>query len=217
MNYEYICAGNLIYDSKGMKDPYYGLRVEENSTLILNDVVVTSGDGCVFSYGENTTVEINDCELTSEYYAVYHNGSCAPTNITIRNTKILNGGVYVSNQAAKEKQQLTIENSTIYGDTAVELKHTNATIKNSTLVGTATSKGSVENGNGGCTDGYALAITSNSAGEKASGEVVVTNCKFYSGEIGETPNGYYFVFSLEEGSSVKIDDESVNNFKSYGE
>lgn len=26
MNYEYICAGNLIYDSKGMKDPYYGCQ-----------------------------------------------------------------------------------------------------------------------------------------------------------------------------------------------
>ena len=55
-----------------MDKPYYGLLVKENSTLILNGIKLTSGDGGIFSQGKNPTVEINNCELSAEYYAVYH-------------------------------------------------------------------------------------------------------------------------------------------------
>ena len=200
-----------------MDKPYYGLLVKENSTLKLNDIKLTSGDGGIFSQGKNPTVEIDNCELSTEYYAVYHNGSYAPADITIRNTKIFKGGVYVSNSSGRELQTLTIDNSVIYGATAVEIKHTNATITGSTLVGTTTPTGSGANGNGGCTEGYSFAVTTNGVNDKATGTVKVTGCKFYNADIAEEPNGYYFVYELAEGASVTIDGNKVNNFNSYGE
>ena len=171
----------------------------------------------IFSQGKNPTVEIDSCELSAEYYAVYHNGSYAPANITIRNTKILKGGVYVSNSSGRELQTLTIEKSVIYGQTAVEIKHTNATITDSTLVGTTTPTGSGANNNGGCTEGYSLAVTTNGVNDKATGIVTVNKCKFYNKDVTGEPNGYYFVYKLADGASVTIDDNKVNNFNSYGE
>ena len=199
-----------------MDNPYYGLLVKEGSTLLLKDLNVTSGDSCVFSQGRNTKVVVEDCTLSSVYYAVYHNGSFAPADITIRNTEILSGGVYVSNSAGREKQQLTIENSTIYGPTAVEMKHTNAVITDSVLVGTSVPTGSGANNNGGCTEGYALAVTGNGVDDLGTGTVTVTNCKFYNGTAAGEPNGYTFVYKLAEGASVTIDGESVNDYNSYG-
>ena len=198
-----------------MTNPYYGLLVKEGSTLILKDLDVTSGDSCVFSHGKNTKVVVEGCTLSSVYYAVYHNGSYAPADITIRNTEIRSGGVYVSNSANREMQKLTIENSTIYGPTAVEIKHTNATITDSVLVGTSTPTGSGANNNGGCTEGYALAVTSNGETDLATGTITVTNCKFYNGTVSGEPNGYIFVYKLGEGASVTIDGESVDDYNSY--
>ena len=222
-------TGNLVQVTNGakltlengtinMNNPYYGLTVRDDSTLILNGIKLTSGDGGIFSHGKNTTVEIDNCELSTEYYAVYHNGSYAPANITIRNnTRILKGGVYVSNSSGRELQTLTIDNSVIYGATAVEIKHTNATITDSKLIGTTTPTGSGANGNGGCTEGYSLAVTTNGVDDKATGTVKVTGCKFYNADIAEEPNGYYFVYKLADGASVTIDGKKVNNFNSYGE
>ncbi len=219
-------AGALVYARNGadvtlqngtinMDNPYYGLLVNENSSLTVKGVTVNSGDSVIFSNGKNINVVVEDCTLSAQYYAVYHNGSYAPANVTIRNSTILSGGVYVSNSAGREKQTLTIENSTIYGPTAVEMKHTNATITNSTLVGTVAPTGSGSNNNGGCTAGYAFAVTGNGVNDLATGTVVVTDCKFFSEAITDEPNGYYFVYKLAEGSSVTIDGTSVNDFNSY--
>ena len=219
-------AGALVYARNGadvtlqngtinMDNPYYGLLVNENSSLTVKSVTVNSGDSVIFSNGKNINVVVEDSTLSAQYYAVYHNGSYAPANVTIRNSTILSGGVYVSNSAGREKQTLTIENSTIYGPTAVEMKHTNATITNSTLVGTVAPTGSGSNNNGGCTAGYAFAVTGNGVNDLATGTVVVTDCKFFSEAITDEPNGYYFVYKLAEGSSVTIDGTSVDNFNSY--
>ena len=198
-----------------MDNPYYGLVVASNSTLRLEQVTVNSGDGCVFSQGRNTTVEVIGCTLSSAYYAVYHNGSYAPADITIRDTEIRSGGVYVSNSAGRERQKLTVEDSVICGPTAIEIKHTDATIINSKLIGTATPTGSGSNNNGGCTEGYALAVTGNGVEDLATGTVVVSGCEFYSGAIGSGSNGYYFVYKLAEGASVTINGQTVNDFNSY--
>ena len=219
-------AGALVYARNGadvtlqngtinMDNPYYGLLVNENSSLTVKGVTVNSGDSVIFSNGKNINVVVEDSTLSAQYYAVYHNGSYAPANVTIRNSTILSGGVYVSNSAGREKQTLTIENSTIYGPTAVEMKHTNATITNSTLVGTVAPTGSGSNNNGGCTAGYAFAVTGNGVNDLATGTVVVTDCKFFSEAITDEPNGYYFVYKLAEGSSVTIDGTSVDDFNSY--
>ena len=176
----------------------------------------------VFGAAANATVTIKNCDIKSNYFGVYQNGSTGGNTFVIENTTITDIypeglGVYISNTADNTKQDLTITNSTITGDSAVEMKHTNATITDSTLVGRATPTASGSNNNGTCSVGYALAATTNGVNELVTGTVNVSGCKFYSGTTTEgDSNGYVFVYKVAEGSSVTIDGNVVSDYNTYG-
>ena len=192
---------------------YSGVR------LCFDNVKITSAGPGVCGYHESEkTIEILNSEINSDYFGVYQNGSWGGNTFKISGTKISDTsgiGVYISNSVNNEKQNLTIDNCTISGPTAVEFKHTNATITHSTLIGTATPTGSGENGNGSCTEGYALAVTTNGANDKVTGTVNVTNTKFYSGTAEGEPNGYVFVYQVADGASVTIDGTALSNYNAY--
>lgn len=195
--------------------PYYGFYVLDTAKLTLDSVVASSNDTLVFGAGQETIV-IRNCDLTTSY-PIYHNGSTSPATLSIFDSYI-KGGVYCSNASlpGRERQTLTIENSTIEGPTAVEFKHTDATITNCTLVGTDTPTDSGSNNNGSCTSGYAVAVTTNAVDDYVTGNVVIDNCKVYSGSVGEEENGYYFVYRVADGFSVTIDGEEVSDYNTYG-
>ena len=179
----------------------------------------TNGIG-VFGYSTNCTIEIKDSEINSNYIGVCQNGSRGGNTYTITGTTITDTygvGVYISNSVGNTKQNLTITNCTISGPSGVEMKHTNATITNSTLIGTATPTASGSNNNGTCTDGYALAVTTNGVNDHVTGTVAVSGCKFYSGTTTEgESNGYVFVYKVADSSSVTIDGKVVTDYNTYG-
>lgn len=180
------------------------------------------------SENANNEVTIDNCDIESgTYYAVYQNGSESPCEITIKGSTIV-GGVYISNAstAGREKQTLTIENCTILGGdsasavgTALEIKHTNATITNTTLIGVG-EIGTREEGSGGCSNGYALAVTSNRSDDYTTGEVVLTDCTllYKATAESETSEGSVFVFTIAEGdgNSVMINGTPATETGSYG-
>ena len=190
-----------------------------NNNLTLQDVTIDSKYIGVWSDCAGNTVEIENCVINSNYIGVYQNGSHGGNTFTIKNTNITDTfglGVYISNNVNNAKQTLTIEGCTISGPSAVEMKHTNATITKSTLIGTATPTASGENGNGSCTAGYALAVTTNGANDFVTGKVSVSNTKFYSGTTTEgEPNGYVFVYQVADGASVSVDGRQYSNYNTY--
>lgn len=194
--------------------PYYGFYIKDNAKFTLSHVVANSNDCLVFGAGQETII-IDECTLTSAY-PIYHNGSTSPSTMKITNSYI-DGGIYVSNASTpgRERQTLIIDGCTIIGMTAVELKHTDATITNSTLVGTSVPTGSGSNNNGSCTSGYAVAVTTNGVDDYVTGNVTIDKCKVYNGSISEEQNGYYFVFTVAEGFSVIIDGQEVSDYNSY--
>ncbi len=207
------CAGIFVF---GDANPGNACK------LTMRNVTVNSNNLGVFSQGANNEITLDGCEINSAYFGVYQNGSNSPSvfNITSSTIKDTAGaGIYISNSSAdgREKQTLNITNSTVIGPTAVEIKHTNATITGSTLIGTATPTGSGTNNNGSCTAGYALAVTTNGTEDYVTGTVTVSDCKFYNGETSEgVPNGYCFVYTVADGSSVTIDGEAVSDYNTYG-
>ena len=210
---------NLTNSSAGIF-VYGGETPDDGCKLTMKQVNVTSSNIGVFSQEPNNTIVVEDCNIQAgDSFAVYQNGSTSPVDITLKNSIISSEvtAVYVSNSVNNPaKQSLTIENCTIKGSSAVEIKHTNATITGSTLVGTATPTGSGENGNGSCTAGYALAVTTNGASDLVTGTVQVNDCKFYNGDTTQgEPNGYCFVYTVAEGSSVTIDGEAVTDYNTY--
>ena len=157
--------------------PYFGIIVAQGSSLTMKNVRVVSTDAGVFSQGSNNTVVIENSYIEAAYSAVYHNGSYAPANITIRNSEIVSNGdvgIYVSNSAGREKQTLTVENSTVKGTSAIEFKHTNASITGCTLIATNEAAYTTNN-NGSTSTGYCVAVTSNGTNDVTTGSVTLSN------------------------------------------
>ena len=128
----------------------------------------------VFVQGPRNTVVIDDAHIESNYWTLYQNGSYGGSSFYIENSTLEDkseggAGIYISNSlknsndSAQGMQTLTIINSTIKGNTAVEVKFTDVNIsgENTELIATGEVQEPHLNNNGSVTAGYALAITHN--------------------------------------------------------
>lgn len=216
---------NMVNDEAG-GSVYWGIRVHVTGSLAMSKVTVKSEDSPLFmsavSAGGKIYLTLDECHIEGVYSAVYMNGSTSPAEITINNSTIVSKdvGIYVSNSVnTRNRQKLTITDSTVTGTTAIEVKHTDATITGCTLISTAAEQKSQINGNGSCTEGFAFAVAGNNASDKTTGTVVVSGCKFYNGKPSSTDaeeNGFYFVFTTAEGASVTVDGEAADETAVYG-
>lgn len=192
---------------------------EGNNTAVLKGCTINGGTYGLGGYGGNNNVTIENCEiLNSTGCGVYQSGAGHACNYTIKNTTISNTsgvGVYISNSVDGARQTLVMDNCTVTGLTAVEIKHTDATLTGCTLVASSAELTAKVEGNGSCTTGYAFATTSNGETENATGMVTLTDCKLYKGIAEGTPNGEKFVFQTAEGSSVTINGTAISTFDSY--
>ena len=180
-----------------MAQPYRGIYVNNSNEadtapkLTMRSVTVTSNDAVIMASGPHIEVAIDQCNLSSTAYtAVYVNGSYSPVKVSITNSTITSEGedvedpaVYISNASFgnREKQTLIVDNCQITGVTAIEVKHTIATITNSTLISTTDPSRYNENNNGSTSMGYCFATTSNSNGgqiDATTGTVTFSGCTF---------------------------------------
>lgn len=133
---------------------------------------IDSNDIGVWGQGPNNTMNIIGATIYSNYFGVYQNGSFGGCEVVIINSTIVDtygNGVYISNSkenaedSSQGMQNLTIENSSITGPTAVEVKYTNVSVsgENTVLTATGDPPDQTLNNNGSVSTGYALAITHN--------------------------------------------------------
>ena len=128
----------------------------------------------VFVQGHCNTVVIDGAHIESNYWTLYQNGSYGGSTFNIENSTLEDkseggAGIYISNSlknsndSAQGMQTLTIINSIIKGNTAVEVKFTDVNIsgENTELIATGEVQEPHLNNNGSVTAGYALAITHN--------------------------------------------------------
>lgn len=186
-----ICGTNNKEDEGGATFNVYGK--------------IHSTDIAVWGQGIGNTVNIEGAELTANYFTVYQNGSYGGNTYTIKNSTIYNGkdgsaAIYISNSknnSANEEQgfqKLTVENSKITGETGIEVKYTNVTIKgeDTEVIATGTPPDTTLNNNGSVTTGYAFASThngTNSSADGAGGTITIEGGAF-SGLIGlQQPTG----------------------------
>lgn len=200
--------------------PYHGILAKGNAKLTMKNIQLSSVDSGIFSQGAGNEILVEDCMLNvPNYYAVYQNGSAAASTITLRDSTITSAydaGVYISNadRPGGLKQSLVMENCTVTAKTAVEVKHTNAVLRDCTLIGTGPLTALV-NGSGNCTTGYAFAMTTNDATEKATGNATLTNCKLYR-EAEGAGEGVCFICEPAEGYTVSINGKRIeDNFNTY--
>ncbi len=220
----YVYGPSLTFDNVELVIPNnYGIyaRTGYDADITVKDSKITGANYGVAVWGKDgleNKVTIENTKIDATYFGVYQNGQWSPTTYTINNAEISSSegpGIYIANSEGKAFQTLNLTNSTVKGPTAVEVKHTNATITGSTLIATAADTSAVVSGSGSCTTGYALAVTSNRADDFATGTVNVTGSKFFTGSAEGEPNGKRFVYTLADGASVTIDGTSVTDFGSY--
>lgn len=163
-----------------------GVDVFRGADVTLHNVSIRASDIGVAGFNAESNITLEGCTVESNYYGVYLNGSEAPSTITVKNCTIKDSledgaGIYVSNSAGREKQTLTVENSTVSGATAIEIKHTDAEISATEMIATQEPPAYVENNNGSTSIGYCFAITSNTKDgheDETTGTINFSNCTF---------------------------------------
>ena len=169
-----------------------------NSQYIIEDSTIKGGYAlCNFS--DNVTINVSNSTLEGKTTGFYHNGSNSGLNLTVTGTKINadnNGtdatGVYISGSTATRDaggyQKASFTDCTIKGNAAVEVKYTDLTLNNCTVVATvdAANASYTQNNNGSTTNGFAVVSTDNATNNtmpKPEGTITI-NGGSYTGLIG---------------------------------
>lgn len=169
------------------------------------------GDYAIANFAHNATIAITGSALEGSGCGLYHNGSYYGLKLTVSDTTI-NGaidqaigedkdpsGVYLSgsldvlanaeNQnGAKGRHQATFTRCTIKGNTGVEVKYTDLTLEDCTVVATTKEPSYTQNNNGMAALGFAVVSTDNATGNatpKPEGTITITGADgSYTGLVG---------------------------------
>lgn len=160
-----------------ISEKWDAVAVNSMAGVKLTGVKIKSYEVGIISNEANNTIEVTDCVINSNCFGVYHNGSYAPVTVTVKNTTIndtVGAGIYISNSVKKDLQTLVVDNCDITAaKSAVEVKHTNATVTNSILTSTCDEQGVTGSTSDTSTWGYAFASSVN-GGEEGQGSGTVT-------------------------------------------
>lgn len=220
-NVELVANGNYGITMPSLKNNPLG-NVE---VIVKNSKVVGKGYTGIVNFGPYP-VTIENSTIEGKYYGLTQNGQAAAapatyniTGSTITATDVEGVGIYISNTLGADDKIHTfnLTDSTVIGATALEVKHTNATIVGCTLIANAPELTATENGNGSCTQGYSLAVTTNSASSHISGNVSVdetTTLIWKKGEVEE--EGKVFVFNPDgTATSVIVKGTAISEAMTY--
>ena len=172
-------------------------KVDEGNAVINVYGTINSTDIAVWCQGPKNTVNLDGATITANYFAVYQNGSFGGATYTIKNSKIYNGedagpAIYISNNKTNAEnpqqgwQTLIVENSSITGSAGIEVKYTNVTLTDCTIVATADEPTFDQYNNGSTTAGFAVVASDNTMqpnDPKPEGTVVI-NGGYYTGLVG---------------------------------
>ena len=176
---------------------------------VVNTKIV--GAYAIANFAHNATIAITGSALEGSGCGLYHNGSNYGLKLTVSDTTI-NGaidqaigegkdpsGVYLSgsldvlanaeNQnGAKGRHQATFTRCTIKGNTGVEVKYTDLTLEDCTVVATTKEPSYTQNNNGMAALGFAVVSTDNATGNatpKPEGTITITGADgSYTGLVG---------------------------------
>lgn len=182
---------------------------------VKNGTIESQTEGITIAVGTSIT-SYDDCAITLDNVKVYANGTDSTFGIvsngtsTNVNISILNGSnIECSNSMAiyfPSTGKLTIKDSTISGESGVEVRKGNLDISgNTSIKATGTSYSVTPNGSGSTTSGAAIAISPYESAETSVMSVSITGgtfegaVAFSQADPNETEN-VFFDFSISDGS-----------------
>ena len=176
-----------------------GVACSNSASQYTIEVSTIKGGYALCNFSNNATINVSNSTLEGKTTGLYHNGSNSGLNLTVTGTKINAGnngtdatGVYISGSTATKAaggyQKASFTDCTIKGNAAVEVKYTDLTLNNCTVIATVDSANAsyTQNNNGSTTNGFAVVSTDNATNNtmpKPEGTITI-NGGSYTGLIG---------------------------------
>ena len=161
-----------------------------NTVTLTNVTIDLSGEsksnGAIV-YGAGNTLTLDGCTITSNYMGITQNGTGTPGGtFTVTNSTItaLYSGIYISSNSSAEVATLTVTGSTITSqeESALEVKKTNLTVSESTLIALNEDKGDTQyyalKGNGSNGYGYGITLAGYTSGTAYEGAVSLSDVTY---------------------------------------
>lgn len=178
-----------------------GLSGAESEYVIRKSTI--DGAYSVAVFANNATVTITDSILIGRGNTLYHNGSNYGLKLTVTDTTITTKkvdkascGVYISGSTDAQSnaenqngaggyQQATFTRCTISGVTnGIEVKYTNLTLEDCSVLTQTTEPTYTPNNNGPATTGFAVVATDNSSNPVPEGTIIIKGTGNYTGLVG---------------------------------
>ncbi|NHM16952.1 hypothetical protein GMI69_09925 [Eggerthellaceae bacterium zg-887] len=150
----------------------------EEMSLTLKNVTVTSTDdhGGIYDYGIGSTLNLENCDVLGDRFAIHHNGMTGGFKLTATDSRItaMEGGVdacavYVSGDVDTDKSQgrnkINLTGCTVTGPGGIEGKFTDMTLTDCDITGYATPPTFEQYNNGSTSSGFAVVATDNTLEE----------------------------------------------------
>ena len=169
-----------------------------DSRYTIEDSTIKGGYA-LCNFNNNAMINVSNSTLEGKNTGFYHNGSNSGLKLTVTGTKINAGnngtdatGVYISGSTATRDaggyQKASFTDCTIKGNAAVEVKYTDLTLNNCTVIATVDRANAsyTQNNNGSTTNGFAVVSTDNATNNtmpKPEGTITI-NGGSYTGLIG---------------------------------
>ena len=178
-----------------------GLSGADSEYVIRKSTI--DGAYSVAVFANNATVTITDSILIGRGNTLYHNGSNYGLKLTVTDTTITTKkvdkascGVYISGSTDAQSnaenqngaggyQQATFTRCTISGVTnGIEVKYTNLTLEDCSVLTQTTEPTYTPNNNGPATTGFAVVATDNSSNPVPEGTIIIKGTGNYTGLVG---------------------------------
>lgn len=164
---------------------YWEPDTYSNNTLTIKNTTINgtgnSTTGILIQNADHK-VSIENCKINHTWFGITQNGNIPGSNISLKNTDITGtySGIYLSNKAGGKTNTLTIDGGTITSneESALEVKKTNITVKNATLVSKATKQSYSVSGGGSNAVGYGIALVGYKTGTAYEGTTSFSNNHF---------------------------------------
>ncbi len=152
-------------------------------SLTLENVIITSlqeNSGGIDDFGEGSSLKLTNCEVSGDWFAIYHNGSTVPFHLDATNSKITKVGdgkpkacaIYVSgskeNTDSQGKNSINMTGCTVTGPTGIEGKYTDMTLTDCDVTANVADPSFTQSGSGATSVGFAVVSTDNSTTPKGS-------------------------------------------------
>ncbi len=162
-----------------------GNLTDHNDVLtIKNSTIKASGNNNtgIAIFGKAKKIEITGTKIEHTYFGITQHGVHPGTEIVLNNVDITGpySAIYLSNNANGNTNTLTIDGGTLTSkeESAIEVKKTDLTVKNATLVSEANTQSYTLNGGGSAGVGYGIVLAGYAADKAYEGNVTIENVTY---------------------------------------